>query len=70
MTEGRKVVEVDLPEQDANEMTARAAMEGIDPARFIGVQALKGFKGALHPEVIAFHKRADQGQPGTEPGED
>lgn len=65
MNRGRKTVEIDLPELEAAEMAARAAMVGAQTAEFMGIQALKGFAGAMHPEVVAFETRANQGRSGT-----
>jgi len=66
----RVIVEVDLPKDAADEMTARAKMESMKPSKFMGVYLLKGFKGMLHPEVVAYHTGVsagdDLGQVGTE----
>lgn len=64
-----KTVSVTLPELEADEMTARATMEGIEPGRYIGYQALKSFRGLIHPVTVAFLARAFEGQVGTDSDE-
>ncbi|SDV49225.1 hypothetical protein [Chitinasiproducens palmae] len=65
MPNGRKTVEVDLPEYEADQLNARAQMESLAPARYLGVHVLRSAYGPLHPEVIAYERRDDLGQVGT-----
>lgn len=56
-----------LPAEAVRDLTIRAAQRGVPAPQFLGIQALRGAYGALHPDVVAFEKRAIQGQEG--PGE-
>lgn len=66
----RKTMEVDLASEDAAELSARAAMQGVETKKFLGYHVCKSAFGALHPEVIEFETGADQGRPGTNPDSD
>lgn len=62
----RKTMEVDLASEDAAELTARAAMQGVETKRYLGYHVAKSAFGAMHKDVIAFETGADQGQVGTD----
>jgi hypothetical protein len=51
---------VDLPQDEAESLEARAAMQGVPTDRYLGYHVLRSFFGALHPEVIDF----ERGNPG------
>jgi hypothetical protein len=64
-----EIMEVAIPVPEAADMTARAAALGVPVSQYIGIQALAGAYGVLHPEVVAFSKKPKAGQSGTETGE-
>jgi hypothetical protein len=61
-----QIMNVELPVPEAADMTAKAAALGIPVAEYIGIQALAGAYGRLHPEVVAFVNQPKAGQFGTE----
>ena len=66
MKNGKQIMEIALPIPEAADLATRAAQAGIPTGEFIGIQALAGAYGHLHPEVVAFRNRAKAGQIGTE----
>lgn len=72
MKKRRKITQVELPVPELADLTSRAAAAGVPTAYYIGIAALTGAYGALHPDVVEFRMRANQGQSGTEtqPGAD
>lgn len=61
----KKIMEVALPHTEAADLTTRAAKAGVPTSEFIGIQALAGAYGLMHPEVQAFHKRVNNRQSET-----
>lgn len=60
-----KYMHIALPEREAADLTRRAQAEGVPLPEYLGVQALAGAYGLLHPLVRAHRKRAKAGQTGT-----
>jgi len=61
----RRKMQVDLPEDEADSLAVRAAMQGVPTDKYLGYHVLKSYRGVLHPEVVAF-ERDDLGQVGTD----
>lgn len=61
----RKKLAVDLPQDEAESLEARAAMQGVPTERYLGYHVLRSYRGALHPEVIDF-ERGSEGQVGPQ----
>lgn len=66
MNNDQKIMELSLPVPEAADLTLRAAQAGIPTAEFLGIQALAGAYGHLHPVVVEFRKRANPGINGPE----
>lgn len=64
MTE-RRQLQVDLPKEEADSLEARARMQRLPLAKYLGYHILRSYRGLLHPEVRAFEQQADLGQPGS-----
>lgn len=65
-----RIMDVALPPAEAEDLTCKAAFYGMPTEEYVGIQALAGAYGIFHPMVLAFFKRANLGQSGTEtPGE-
>lgn len=65
MKKPSEIMEVELPAAEAADITVKAAQAGISTSEFIGIHALAGFYGQLHPEVVEFRKRPNPGINGT-----
>lgn len=50
----RKSLTVSLPRDEAEELEARAAMQLVPTEFYLGYHVLRSYRGALHPEVVAF----------------
>lgn len=61
----RKKLAVDLPQDEAESLEARAAMQGVPTDRYLGYHVLRSYRGVLHPEVIDF-ERGNEGQVGPQ----
>lgn len=55
-----------IPPDEARDLVMKAAAMGCNTPDLLGMLILEAAYGSLHPEVIAFHKRAKQGQVGTQ----
>lgn len=66
MSNDKKIMELELPVPEAAELTTRAAQAGVPTSEYLGIQALAGAYGNLHPAVVAFRKRANPGINGPE----
>lgn len=55
-----------LPADAVRDLTIKAAQRGVPAPQFLGIQALRGAYGALHPDVLAFDQRDGSGQAGTD----
>lgn len=65
MKNNKQIMELELPHPEAADLTTRAAQAGVPTSFYLGILALSGAYGAMHPEVEAFRKRATAGQSGT-----
>lgn len=67
MTEQAKTEVIALiPPNEARDLVIRASKLGINTPDLLGMYILEAAFGSLHPDVIAFHKRAKLGQKGTQ----
>jgi Zn-dependent alcohol dehydrogenase len=65
MKKPNQIIEVSLPHPEASELVIRAAQAGVPAAEYIGIQALAGAYGNLHPVVVEFRSRDKAGVFGT-----
>lgn len=61
MKNNNQIMDVELPIPEAADLTTKAAQAGVRTAEYLGIQVLTAAYGHLHPEVIAFKNRANQG---------
>ena len=66
MKKPTEIMEIELPNAAAADLTTKAAQAGIPTQEYIGIQALAGAYGIFHPEVVAFNKRSKPGITGPE----
>jgi hypothetical protein len=61
MKNDNKIMEISLPNPEAADLTVKAAQHGIPTAEYLGIQAIAGAYGQMHPKVIDFRNRAKNG---------
>lgn len=66
MSDAKVEMKARVPSDVARDLVMKAAAAGCDTPDLLGIFILEAAYGSLHPEVIAFHKRAKQGQVGTQ----
>lgn len=66
MKNNKKIMEVALSHPEAADLATKAAQAGIPTSEFLGIHVLASAYGILHPEVLAFRNRANQGINGPE----
>lgn len=70
MKKNKQIMELELPHTEAADLTTRAAKAGVPTSLYLGILALSGAYGAMHPEVESFRKRATVGQFGPKTQEE
>ncbi|TSP11456.1 hypothetical protein FGG12_17625 [Cupriavidus campinensis] len=68
MSEQKTAVTALLPTDEARDLVLRAAAQGVATPEWLGYLILLSAYGPLHPEVLAFERRAKLGQDGTQQG--
>lgn len=61
MKKPNQIIEVSIPHPEAADLAIKAAKAGIPAAEYIGIQALAGAYGNLHPVVVEFRSRDKAG---------
>ena len=66
MNNSSEIMDIALPIEVAADMTSKAASHGVPTHEYLGIVAIAGAYGHLHPKVIEFKRRAKAGINGPE----
>jgi hypothetical protein len=60
--------EIQLPGPEAADLALQAAKEGVSTIQLIEYHVIRSAFGVLHPTVVEYETRPNQGQAGTKQG--